>query len=94
MFKLRWILMIAINIIIPCLADAAPAQSPSFRNTPGNAMSTSISHCHSGSITAQRDGGCLHDCMASWDAATHMTKQEWRAACIRTINVDPPRWTR
>ena len=31
-------------------------------------------------------GGTLEDCMAFWDRATHMTKNEWRAACKRTIH--------
>ena len=28
----------------------------------------------------------LDNCMAFWDAGTHMTKAEWRAACQRTVN--------
>src|SRR5262249_38523061 len=81
MLKLSWILAIALNIIIPFWADTASAQGQSFRSSPGNAIS--ISRGQSVSIIAQRDGGSLQYCMASWDLATHMTKQEWRAACIR-----------
>jgi hypothetical protein len=28
-------------------------------------------------------GNSVKDCMGFWDAATHMSKQEWRAACER-----------
>jgi hypothetical protein len=28
-------------------------------------------------------GNSVNDCMRFWDAATHMSKQEWRAACQR-----------
>jgi len=27
----------------------------------------------------------LADCMAIWDKATHMTKAEWRATCLRNM---------
>jgi hypothetical protein len=28
-------------------------------------------------------------CMSDWDAASHMTKQEWRAACRRALSDYP-----
>jgi predicted DNA-binding protein (MmcQ/YjbR family) len=28
-------------------------------------------------------------CISDWDAATHMTKQEWRAACRRALSDYP-----
>lgn len=28
-------------------------------------------------------------CLADWDAATHMTKQEWRKACERSVKDYP-----
>ena len=43
-----------------------------------------------GTATGQsRPGGggkTLADCMAMWDAGTHMTKSVWRQACQRTLN--------
>lgn len=30
-------------------------------------------------------GKTMSDCMSFWEPATHMTKQEWRAACRRTL---------
>jgi hypothetical protein len=35
---------------------------------------------------AQGGGGeTLADCMGSWDRETLMTKAEWKAACLRTM---------
>jgi hypothetical protein len=31
-------------------------------------------------------GATLADCMALWDPSTHMTRPEWRATCVRTLN--------
>jgi hypothetical protein len=31
-------------------------------------------------------GRTLANCMGFWDPATHMTKQEWKASCQRTLN--------
>jgi hypothetical protein len=28
-------------------------------------------------------------CIESWDAETHMSKQEWRAACQRSVRAQP-----
>jgi len=33
-------------------------------------------------------------CIADWDAATHMTKQEWRSACWRAVMYDPGAFNR
>jgi hypothetical protein len=30
-------------------------------------------------------GKTLNDCMGFWEPATHMSKQEWKAACQRTL---------
>jgi hypothetical protein len=34
-------------------------------------------------------GNTLADCMGFWDRGTHMTKAEWKAACIRSIQEFP-----
>jgi hypothetical protein len=31
-------------------------------------------------------GETLADCMSFWDRGTHMSKTEWRTACVRTLN--------
>jgi hypothetical protein len=36
-------------------------------------------------------GNTLAACMQLWDTATHMSKPEWRATCVRTLNgIDLP----
>ena len=34
-------------------------------------------------------GDTLADCMGFWDRGTHMTKAEWKAACVRSIQEYP-----
>ena len=34
-------------------------------------------------------GKSLADCMGFWDRETHMTKAEWKAACLRTLQDYP-----
>ena len=34
-------------------------------------------------------GKTLADCMGFWDRETHMTKTEWRAACVRSMREYP-----
>ena len=34
-------------------------------------------------------GKTLADCMGFWDRGTHMTKAEWKAACVRSIQEYP-----
>jgi hypothetical protein len=34
-------------------------------------------------------GGTLDDCMAVWDPTTHMSKDEWRVTCKRTLKDYP-----
>ncbi len=44
-------------------------------------------------VTDHSGGGAntLASCMSFWDSATHMSKPEWRATCVRTLNgIDLP----
>jgi hypothetical protein len=40
----------------------------------------------SGGRTRERD---FKDCLDTWDKGTHMTKQEWRRTCERTVRDYP-----
>ena len=57
-------------------------------NSPGLALSPGTS---SEQTPSQPGGGgkTLADCMGFWEPATHMTKTEWRAACLRTMKEHP-----
>jgi hypothetical protein len=46
---------------------------------------SSIAQSEAASITAHGGGMTLRDCMALWDSATHMSKEEWKASCKRTM---------
>jgi hypothetical protein len=50
----------------------------------------SVAQSEASSITAHGGGATLQDCMGLWDAATHMSKQEWKAACMRSMVVEFP----
>jgi hypothetical protein len=39
-----------------------------------------------GGRTKERD---FKDCLGNWDKGTHMTKQEWRRTCERTVREYP-----
>ena len=59
--------------------------------TPNNrSPSASMTQGEAASITPRSGGTTLQECMALWDAGTHMSKTEWRAACKRTMVVEFP----
>lgn len=59
---------------VQALTDPATAPSSSGASGSGNAS------------TPGGGGKTLADCMGFWDKDTHMTKAEWRATCVRTLN--------
>jgi hypothetical protein len=77
----RWFVAIATTLAAISLQSRAPALS-------NNSASASITQAEAASVTAHGGAATLQDCMALWDAATHMSKQEWKAACTRTMAVE------
>jgi hypothetical protein len=73
----RRVAMIAMLVMIVLLrgASAPSASSPS----------TSIIQSEAASITAHGGGTTFKECMALWDVGAHMSKAEWKAACMRTM---------
>lgn len=70
------------------LAQQLPTQFATGGSTQTNlALSPGGSGSPSESAPSSPGGGgkTLADCMGFWDAGTHMTKQEWRMACQRTL---------
>ena len=59
--------------------------------SPGTPSSTPNSTSPSEAAPSLPGGGgkTLADCMGFWDRATHMSKGEWKAACIRTMAEEP-----
>jgi hypothetical protein len=56
----------------------------------GQAQGASITQSEAALITAYGGAVTLQQCMTLWEAATHMSKVEWRAACKRTIVLEVP----
>ena len=60
---------------------------------PNLALSPSASSAASPSESAPSapggGGKSLADCMGFWDRETHMSKAEWKAACVRTMQDYP-----
>jgi hypothetical protein len=72
------IAIVATSLAMIVLQRGTPAPSNS-------SPSASITQGEAASIAAQGRGTTLQECMALWDAGTHMSKAEWRAACKRTM---------
>ncbi len=85
----RWFVAIATTITAISLQGGAPALSKNYPSSSAIAI-TSIRQSEASSITAHGGGTTLQDCMTLWDAATHMSKQEWKAACKRAMVVEFP----
>jgi hypothetical protein len=63
---------------------------PNMALSPGGSSSASPSES---APSAPGGGGkSLADCMGFWDRETHMTKTEWKAACVRTMQDEPSVW--
>ena len=71
------------------LEGRPPASSTSNEGASAKVVA-SISQSEAASIAAHGGGTTLQDCMTLWDAATHMSKQEWKVACKRSIVVEFP----
>jgi hypothetical protein len=84
---------------MPELAPLAPIspQLPTQFSTGGTVQpnmalspdASSASASESAPSTPGGGGKSLADCMGFWDRATHMSKAEWKAACVRTMEDYP-----
>jgi hypothetical protein len=79
---------------VPPLSPMSEPWPSQFATGGGSAPSLVLSPgSSSGSESApSKPGGggkSLADCMGFWDAATHMSKVEWRAACKRSMKEFP-----
>jgi hypothetical protein len=80
----RWaIAIVATSLVAMILQPGTPAPSNS-------SPTASLTRGEAASITARSGGMTLQECMALWDAGTHMSKMEWRAACKRTMVLEFP----
>jgi hypothetical protein len=81
--KLAWLLGAALATTTTMVASSASAQ-PDQAQVPevGGGTPTPTPPNVSGPPLRNT----LDNCMGYWDAGTHMSKAEWRAACRRTVN--------
>jgi hypothetical protein len=84
---------------MPQLAPVAPlspqlsTQFATGGSAPSNLALSSGSPSELAPSAPGGGGKTLSDCMGFWDRETHMTKAEWKAACLRTMQ-DYPSVTR
>jgi hypothetical protein len=80
--------------ITTTMTTISSLSSPAVLSKRNSSVSTkviaSVTESEASSITAHGGGTTLQDCMGLWDAATHMSKQEWMAACKRSMVVEFP----
>jgi len=69
----------------PAFAQGASPAQPVLRSAKerGNPL---VEHSLVGGLTKEKR---LSLCIESWDAQTHMSKREWRAACERSVKDYP-----
>jgi hypothetical protein len=73
---------------LPSQFATGGGSSPNLALSPGPS-SANGSPSESAPSTPGGGGKSLADCMGFWDAATHMSKVEWRAACKRSMQEFP-----
>jgi len=79
---------------LPTIAPLSPPVTTTFLGSGGTARpdalasptASSTSPSEAAPSTAGGGGDTLQDCMGFWDREAHMSKQEWRAACLRIQN--------
>jgi hypothetical protein len=76
---------------LPQIAPPLPQLPEQFSTGGSTSASTlALSPGSTGSPSTPGGGGKdLASCMGFWDRATHMSKPEWRAACLRTMDEYP-----
>jgi hypothetical protein len=75
---------------LPSIAPLAPQEPANVQSGGGVPRQGSLalspgSSSEAAPSTPGGGGKTMSDCMGFWEPATHMTKQEWRAACRRTL---------
>jgi hypothetical protein len=72
---------------LPTQFSTGGVVQPNMALSPG--ASSSASPSESAPSAPGGGGKSLADCMGFWDRETHMSKAEWKAACVRTMQDYP-----
>jgi len=70
----------------PASAQGASPAQPVLRPAKERGNPAAEDNLTSGGMTRERR---LALCLESWDAQSHMSKREWRAACVRSVQDYP-----
>src|SRR5205814_2012777 len=76
---------------VPAVAPLSPPVTITVLTAGGTARTDSASPSSTSPTEAAPSiagggGKTLQDCMGFWELATHMTKAEWKGACLRSQN--------
>ena len=83
----------AVSLFVPGLvAQPAPETGPTLKPARERGAPPSETQPVANQRTTERQKLSL--CIDSWDAETHMSKEEWRAACQRTVRDQPDAFDR
>jgi len=72
---------VSVPMPVPTTAVSAPLAKAT---APWSSVTVTTQIAGSPNDPLPRHGTPLQDCLALWDRETHMTRDEWRAACQRT----------
>ncbi|MGE0023551.1 MAG: hypothetical protein AB7S70_07970 [Hyphomicrobium sp.] len=71
---------------IPTTLPPAPTSDPITEPAQDTSLPPEQSGGASGVVITAGGGPTLTDCMVLWEPAVHMSKSDWKAVCIRTMN--------
>lgn len=76
------------------LAQSEQKPSPPARNAKDRAVMAADAAAEKSQAARPSKDKKLSMCLETWDAQTHMTKQEWRIACARSVRDYPDAFDR
>jgi len=85
---------VTVSLLSAAFAGAQPAPESAPVLKPARERGASPSETQPVVNEATTERQRLSLCIESWDAETHMTKQEWRAACQRSVRDQPDAFAR
>lgn len=83
-------LIAVLAVVSACVALLIAQAGRSLATEPSSSLSTQPQAGQSGGSAAKAGSkGLMETCLASWDRATQMSKQEWKETCKRTVREYP-----
>lgn len=76
------------------LAQTEPPAAPTAPTTSGKERAATAAATSTEKAQAPSKEKKFSMCLETWDAQTHMTKREWRVACLRSVRDYPDAFDR